>query len=99
VRARTGSARRHRARRSRRVVIHGFSGSLTTPPSAVRSDGAQAEAEHVEPTRTHGDMLLERRSLAELDVILSERLALLKTGVIGPNACERIAMAEKKKAA
>ena len=67
--------------------------------TAVRSDGVQAEAEHVAPTRTHWDMLRERRSVAELEEILSERLALLKSGAIGPNAYERIAMAEKKKAA
>jgi hypothetical protein len=66
--------------------------------SAVRADGVQAEAKDVKPTRTHWDMLLERRSVAELEEILAERLALLKAGTIGPNAYERIAMAGKKKA-
>ena len=67
--------------------------------SAVRSDGVQAEAEHLKPTRTHWDRVLERRSIAELEVLLAERLALLNTGVIGPNAYERIATAGKRRAA
>ena len=36
------------------------------------------------PARTHWDMLLERRSIAELEDILSERLELLRKGAIGP---------------
>lgn len=67
--------------------------------SAARSDGVQAEATQLKPTRTHWDRLRERRSLAQLEEILAERLALLKTGVIGPNAYERIAPAGKRKAA
>ena len=65
---------------------------------ALRSDGVRAEAKDVKPTRSHWDMLLERRSVAELEEILAERLALLKSGAIGPNAYERIAAAGKKKA-
>ena len=65
---------------------------------ALRADGVRAEAKDVKPTRTHWDMLRERRSVAELEEILSERLALLKAGTIGPNVYERIAVAGKKKA-
>ena len=65
--------------------------------TSVRTDGVVAEAKDVKPTRTHWDMLRERRSVAELEEILSERLALLKTGAIGPNAYERIAMAGNRK--
>ena len=64
--------------------------------TAVRSDGVQIEATDVKPVRTHWDMLRERRSVAELEEILAERLALLKSGAIGPNAYERIAMDGKK---
>jgi len=64
--------------------------------SALRADGVRGEAKDVKPTRTHWDMLRERRSVPELEEILSERLALLKSGAIGPNAYERIAMAGKK---
>ena len=67
--------------------------------SAARSDGVRAEAEQLKPTRSHWDRLLERRSIAELEELLAERLALLKTGVIGPNVYERIATAGKRKAA
>ena len=70
----------------------------TCGASAVRGDGVRAEAKDVKPTRTHWDRLRERRSLAELEAILAERLALLRSGVIGPNAYERIAAAAKKKA-
>src|SRR3978361_1384451 len=36
------------------------------------------------PVRTHWDMLLERRSISELEDILTERLELLCGGEIGP---------------
>ena len=47
-------------------------------------DGTQPEAKKEKPARTHWDMLLERRSIPELEEILSERLELLRTGEIGP---------------
>ncbi|RPF28424.1 MULTISPECIES: RNA polymerase-binding protein RbpA [Georgenia] len=34
----------------------------------------------VKPPRTHWDMLLERRSIGELEVLLEERLELLRSG-------------------
>ncbi|WP_127127617.1 RNA polymerase-binding protein RbpA [Georgenia sp. SYP-B2076] len=34
----------------------------------------------VKPPRTHWDMLLERRSIPELETLLEERLALLRSG-------------------
>jgi hypothetical protein len=40
-------------------------------------DGAEPETKKVKPARTHWDMLLERRSVADLEVLLSERLELL----------------------
>ena len=45
---------------------------------ALRSDGELPEAKKVKPARTHWDMLLERRSVAELEELLNERLALLR---------------------
>ena len=50
------------------------------------------------PVRTHWDMLLERRSIKELEDILTERLELLRGGEIGPAHLHR-ASARKKKAA
>jgi len=41
-------------------------------------DGVEPEAKKVKPPRTHWDMLLERRSLAELDELLAERLEELR---------------------
>jgi hypothetical protein len=41
-------------------------------------EGAEPEEKKVKPPRTHWDMLLERRSEEELEVLLAERLDLLK---------------------
>lgn len=41
-------------------------------------DGAEPETKQVKPPRTHWDMLLERRSISELDVLLTERLEELR---------------------
>jgi hypothetical protein len=41
-------------------------------------DGNEPEQKKVKPPRTHWDMLLERRSVADLEVLLSERLELLR---------------------
>ncbi|GAA5002989.1 RNA polymerase-binding protein RbpA [Actinopolymorpha pittospori] len=56
---------------------------------AVRVDGDRPEAKHVKPPRTHWDMLLERRSIDELEQLLSERLELLRSGQIGPDHLHR----------
>ena len=37
------------------------------------------EPKKVKPPRTHWDMLLERRSVEELDELLKERLDIIKT--------------------
>lgn len=47
-------------------------------------DGSAPDAKLEKPARTHWDMLLERRSIPELEDILSERLELLRNGDIGP---------------
>ena len=41
-------------------------------------DGPEPEAKAVKPARTHWDMLLERRSIPELEELLEERLTLLR---------------------
>ena len=41
-------------------------------------EGAAPEEKKAKPPRTHWDMLLERRSEEELEVLLNERLDLLK---------------------
>ncbi|HEY9316138.1 MULTISPECIES: RNA polymerase-binding protein RbpA [Nocardiaceae] len=41
-------------------------------------EGVVTEEKKVKPPRTHWDMLLERRSEEELEVLLTERLDLLK---------------------
>ena len=42
-------------------------------------DGPTPEAKKVKPPRTHWDMLLERRSMEELEEILNERLQEVRT--------------------
>ena len=51
---------------------------------ARRVDGEEPQAKQDKPTRTHWDMLLERRSIPELEELLAERLELLRGGEIGP---------------
>lgn len=45
---------------------------------ALRVDGTRPEPKSGKPPRTHWDMLLERRSIPELEELLEERLALLR---------------------
>jgi hypothetical protein len=42
------------------------------------TDGPAPEAKQVKPQRTHWDMLLERRSIPELEELLEERLTVLR---------------------
>ena len=46
--------------------------------SAIMVDGTAPESRPGKPVRTHWDMLLERRSKAELESLLAERLAELR---------------------
>ncbi|GAB3246271.1 RNA polymerase-binding protein RbpA [Alteromonas gracilis] len=51
---------------------------------ALSTQGIEPEEKNEKPVRTHWDMLLERRSVKELEDILAERLELLRGGEIGP---------------
>jgi hypothetical protein len=62
---------------------------------ALSKAGLEREVKAEKPVRTHWDMLLERRSIKELEEILTERLELLRGGEIGPAHLHR---ATKKKA-
>lgn len=46
---------------------------------ARRSDGVEMVLKEEKPARTHWDMLRERRSIAELEDLLAERLDLLRS--------------------
>jgi hypothetical protein len=52
---------------------------------ARRVDGAEPLVKATKPARTHWDMLLERRSVDDLEELLAERLALLR----GPKRAAR----------
>ncbi len=66
--------------------------------SSRQRDGSEPESKVDKPVRTHWDMLLERRSISELEDILSERLELLRNGVIGPVHLHRRTGKSKKTA-
>ena len=46
---------------------------------ALRRDGQRPAEKPVKPARTHWDMLLERRTIPELEELLAERLDLLRS--------------------
>jgi hypothetical protein len=50
---------------------------------ALRVGGVPEEDKPGKPVRTHWDMLLERRSIPELEEVLAERLEVLRGGGIG----------------
>ena len=62
-------------------------------------DGAEPEKKDVKHVRTHWDMLLERRSVDELEEILTERLELLRGGEIGPPHLHRAAAKKRRQTA
>jgi ribosomal protein L37AE/L43A len=66
---------------------------------AVGKDGQTPEAKAEKPARTHWDMLLERRSIPELEEILTERLELLRAGEIGPAHLHRTTKKKPAKSA
>ncbi len=45
---------------------------------AVTAEGEQPSPKKVKPPRSHWDMLRERRSIADLEQVLEERLALIR---------------------
>ena len=47
---------------------------------ALRENTELPEAKPGKPARTHWDMLMERRTTAELEILLEERLELLRSG-------------------
>jgi hypothetical protein len=61
-------------------------------------DGGEPETKQEKPVRTHWDMLRERRSIPELEEILSERLTLLRAGEIGPVHLHRTTSRSGKRA-
>ena len=67
--------------------------------TALLRDGAQPEEKKGKPARTHWDMLLERRSTAELEEVLAERLAVLHEHQGKVKAALRSERAKDKKSA
>ncbi|WP_299039211.1 RNA polymerase-binding protein RbpA [uncultured Pseudokineococcus sp.] len=49
---------------------------------ALLRDASRPEEKAGKPPRTHWDMLLERRSVGDLQVLLDERLELLRSGML-----------------
>lgn len=57
---------------------------------ALRVGGTVEEDKPGKPARTHWDMLLERRSIPELEEVLAERLEVLRGGGIGGGLGARV---------
>ena len=53
---------------------------------ALLRDAARPDPKPTRPQRTHWDMLLERRTIAELEILLEERLSLLREGKLPRSA-------------
>ena len=53
---------------------------------ALLRDASKPEAKTGKPPRTHWDMLLERRTVGELEELLTERLELLRAGKLRRSA-------------
>lgn len=66
---------------------------------ALRVAAERPDEQPGKPARTHWDMLLERRSIDELEVILAERLELLRAGVLPGGAHFATATRSRKKSA
>ncbi|MEO6606253.1 MAG: RNA polymerase-binding protein RbpA [Aeromicrobium sp.] len=64
----------------------------------IRVEGGEPLVKNEKAVRTHWDMLLERRSVKELEEILTERLELLRGGEIGPPHLHRPTKKAAKKA-
>jgi len=60
-----------------------FEWSCRCGQSAVRPDVDAPEEKPTRHVRTHWDMLLERRTIADLEALLEERLALLHDHRVG----------------
>jgi hypothetical protein len=67
-----------------------------TGQMGLRVGGGEPDRKEVKAVRTHWDMLLERRSEAELEEILTERLEMLRGGEIGPPHLHRKSKSRKK---
>jgi len=62
---------------------------------SLRSDIERPEVRGEKPARTRWGMLRERRSIAELEDLLKERLELLRSGEVGPSQFARSSTAKK----
>jgi RNA polymerase-binding protein len=65
---------------------------------ALRMDGTRPEPKAGKPARTHWDMLLERRSVKELEVLLAERLEQLRAGASPAKSRSGVARSQRKTA-
>lgn len=77
-----------------RVLVIPFAADADVPPIWEAPGGGEAllrnaerpEPKPTKPQRTHWDMLLERRSVSELETLLAERLELLRSGQLRKSA-------------
>ena len=60
------------------TVLHATEAASVHLAVHARVDGTLPEAKDEKPPRTHWDMLIERRSISDLEELLAERLELLR---------------------
>lgn len=65
---------------------------------ALLRDGDKPEPKNIKPARTHWDMLMERRTTDDLEVLLAERLEVLRSDATTTTA-DRPATPRRKKTA
>ncbi|MGV1036313.1 MAG: RNA polymerase-binding protein RbpA [Candidatus Nanopelagicales bacterium] len=65
---------------------------------ALLRDGDRPEPKVAKHVRTHWDMLMERRTTADLEVLLTERLDLLRNDAVTSSAGRKSAPRRKKTA-
>lgn len=71
-----------------RTIVIPFAAEADVPPvweapgggEALLRDATRPDPKPTKHVRTHWDMLLERRTVSELEELLDERLALLRSG-------------------
>ena len=62
---------------------------MAKPPKLIGETEEDEDNKSVKPQRTHWDMLLERRSIEELEVVLSEQLTAYREGRLRPEGSYR----------
>ena len=70
-------------------IVSTFVTRAPTDTSLIGETEEDEDNKPVKPQRTHWDMLLERRSIEELEVVLTEQLTAYREGRLRPEGSYR----------